>query len=146
MKNKFLLGFLKGILYYAIGFIIAWFTFLIFGWGYIHTPGLHHIVGFLFLIGGIGWTIYYLAVLLTGLKSKINFGILTAHVVTILSVILYFIVSISTDEVTNTKTDPKDIITIIKDEKTNEASIVNGYGDTLYSKKGDSIFIDNNKK
>jgi hypothetical protein len=143
LKTNFIKGIFKGLLYYAIGFILAWLTYLIFGWEYKHAPGLHHIIGILFLLGGAGWTLYNFVLLMTGLKSKVNFGILTIHITTIFAVVLFIAISISTDDVTETKTDPKSIITINKNDRSNEASIVDGNGDTLFSKKGDTILIDN---
>ena len=79
---------------------------------------------------------------MTGLKSKVNFGILTIHITTIFAVVIFISISIATDDVTETKTDPKSIITINKNDKSNEASIVDGNGDTLFLKKGNKILID----
>ena len=128
--------------YYAIGLLTAWLTYTIFGWNYRHAPGLHHIVAFLFLLGGAGWTLYYFILTLTGLKSKVKFGIFTVHIVIILAVVLYLVIDIRSEDVTEFKTDPADIITINKDTATKTSSIVNGDGDTLYSVKGDSVLID----
>ena len=142
MTTNFLNGLLKGLAYYAVGFVISWLTYLIFGWGYRHAPGLHHIVAFLFLLGVAGWTLYYLVLILTGLKSKVNFGVFVVHIAMISTVVLYDIIDIKSDEVTNYKPNPADIITIKRNQETNTSSIVNGKGDTLYSSKGDSILID----
>ncbi|MEJ7911611.1 MAG: hypothetical protein WKF70_00555 [Chitinophagaceae bacterium] len=59
MKSKFAQGLIRGLIYYAIGFVAAWVTYQIFGWGYKHAPGLHHIVAFIFLLGGVGWSLYW---------------------------------------------------------------------------------------
>ena len=146
LKTKFTKGLFKGLLYYAIGFVIAWLTYLIFGWDYKHAPGLHHIVAFLFLLGGAGWTLYYFVLTLTGLKSKVNFGLFAIHVLIILTVVLYVVIDIRTDEATEYKRDPKDIITINRDDATNTSSVVNGTGDTLYSFKGDTLLINKIKR
>ena len=142
MKNKIAKGFIKGLLYYATGFVAAWLTYTIFGWEYAHAPGLHHLVALLFLLGGVGWSLYYFILTLTGLKSKVNFGLFTVHIVMILTVVLFVVIGIKNEESTEYKSNPADIITINKDTATKTASIVNGYGDTLYSLKGDSVVID----
>lgn len=142
MKTNFTKGLLKGLAYYAIGFLTSWLTYTIFGWNYRHAPGLHHIVALLFLLGGAGWTLYYFVLTLTGLKSKVNFGVFAVHIVTILTVVLYLVIDIRNENVTEYKTEPADIITINKDSTTKTSSIVNGNGDTLNSLKGDSVLID----
>jgi hypothetical protein len=142
LKTNFTKGLLKGLAYYAIGLLTAWLTYTIFGWNYRHAPGLHHIVALLFLLGGAGWTLYYFVLILTGLKSKVNFGVFAVHIVTILSVVLYLVIDIRSENVTEYKTEPADIITINKDSTTKTSSIVNGNGDTLFSLKGDSVLID----
>lgn len=140
LKNNFTKGILKGLAYYAIAFVTAWLTYIIFGWDYKHAPGLHHIVAFLFLLGGAGYTFYYFVLILTGLKSKVNLGLFAVHIVIILTVVLYITVSIRSEDVTEYITNTNRIITINKDQATNTSSIVNGNGDTLYALKGNSIF------
>lgn len=81
----------------------------------------------------------------TGLKSRVNFGMFAVHVVVTITVVLYVFIDIRSEDVTEYKTDPGDIITINKDQATNTSSIVNGNGDTLYSMKGDSVLIDKTK-
>jgi divalent metal cation (Fe/Co/Zn/Cd) transporter len=142
LKTNFTKGLLKGFAYYAIGFVIASLTYLLFGWNYKHAPGLHHIVAFLFLLGGAGWILYYFFLIFSGQNSKVNFAVFAVHLVVILAVILYFVIDIRSEDVTQYKTDPADIITIKKDTATKISSIVNGNGDTLYAVKGDSVLID----
>jgi len=89
LKNNFTKGIFKGLFYYTIGFVLAWLAYLILGWEYKHAPGPHHIIGFLFLVGGAGWIFYYLALLMTELKAKVNFGILTVHITAILVAVLF---------------------------------------------------------
>jgi hypothetical protein len=131
LKTKFTIELLKGLLYYALGFLAAWLTYIIFGWDYKHALGLHHIVGLLFLLGGAGWTLYYFILTLTGLKSKVNFGVLAVHIIILLTVVLYVVIEIRSETVTEYKSNPADILTINTDTATKTASIVNGYGDTL---------------
>jgi hypothetical protein len=60
----------------------------------------------------------------------------------ILAVILYFVIDIRSQDVTENKTDSSDIITISKDTATKVSLIMTGNGDTLYALKGNSILID----
>lgn len=142
LKTNFIKGIIKGLVYYAIGFVTAWLAYIIFGWNYKHAPGIHHIVALLFLLGGAGWALYYFVQTLTGLKSKVNFGVFVVHIVVILTVVLYFVIDIRSEDVTEYETNPADIIIINKDTVTKTSSIVNGKGDTLYSLKGGYVLID----
>ena len=142
MKSKFKKGLITGLLFYAVGFISAWSAYLIFGWSYKHAPGLHHIIGLLFLLGGAMWTLFYLILILTGLRSKVNFGILTIHLLAIFSFVLFLFIDIRKEDEYKTETAPADLITINKDEKRNASWVINAGGDTLYSKIHDSVLID----
>ena len=94
LKNNVLKGIFKGTAYYAIGFVAAWLTYIIVGWNYKHAPGLHHIIALPFLLVGAGCTLYYFILILTGLKSKVNFGLFTVHIVVILTAVLYLVIGI----------------------------------------------------
>jgi len=94
LKSNFIHGLWKGFLYYALGTILTWLVYIIFGWEYRHAPGLFHIVAFLFLLGGAIWTLYYFVLLLIRNKSKINFGVLTIHLIVILSFVISMYVGI----------------------------------------------------
>ena len=135
-------GFIRGLLYYAIGLVAAWLTYIIFGWEYAHGPGLHHIVAVLFLLSGAVWTVYYFILILTGLISKVNFGLFAVHVVMLLTVVLYVVIGIRSEEMSEYKSNPEDIITINRDTATKTASVVNGYGDTVFLMRKDSVLID----
>ena len=89
LEQNFRRGLKKGFLYYMLGTILTCLTYMLFGWGYRHAPGLHHFVAFLFLLGGVVWTLYYFILLVIGHKLKVNFGVLTIHIIVILSVALY---------------------------------------------------------
>ena len=144
LKSKFLYGLGKGFLYYALGSILTWFTYAIFGWHYMHAPGLFHIVAFLFLLGGSVWSLYYLILLLIGSKSKVNFGILTIHIIVILSLVIGVFFEIKKDYTdSNTIEYDADKAATIKVNKDKDITLIlNGNGDTLYFKKGDSLLIE----
>lgn len=129
-------------LYYAIAAITSWISYLIFGWSYKHGPAVYHLVLFLFLLGGLSWTIYYAALFLVGPRNKINYGILTIHLIILLIVLVSLILMIySSDETDNTTTNPKDIITITKNDTTKDIITIDGNGDTVYLQKEDSVYL-----
>ncbi len=141
MGENFKYGLKGGILYYLIAAASICSSYFLFGNDYGHVPGPYFLIGILFLLGGTGWMFYYLVLLLSGYKAKVNFGVLTIHIVVIFSVILLVWIDRSISDVAEYKTNPADILTISQDVLKNTSSIVDGKGDTLYSKKGDSILI-----
>lgn len=142
LKSKFVKGLMKGLLYYASGSILVYVVYLIFGWEYIHAPGFHHIIGFLFFVGGVVFLLRNLVFLVAGKREKIDFGFLLINVITLASVIIYFSVDIRNSNVADEyKTDPKDIITINTRDSAGASSMVNGNGDTLYLRNDDSVLI-----
>jgi len=140
LKSNFIYGIGKGFLYYVLGVTLTWLTYVIFGWHYMHAPGLFHIVAFLFFLGGIFWAFYYFVLLLIGNKSKVNFGVLTIHIIVILSVIIIFYVGVKKiQEVDVLEYDADKAATMMINKDT--TLVLNVNGDTLYFKKGDSILI-----
>ena len=133
--TNFVLGLLKTIAYYLGGFILAWLTYLVFGWEYIHAPGLHHFIVFLFLLGGAAWLIYSVWLLLVGKKERINYGTLTVHLLTIISVIVYIAFSVRRENKNSFQPDPRDVL-IIDTDTANKSILKNRKGDTLYVKDG----------
>lgn len=132
----------KGLLYYAIAAIVSWVSYLIYGWSYKHAPAVYHFVLFLFLLGGLAWTIYYAALFLAGSRTKINYGILIIHLIILLTVSASLIMMIySSDETDIKTTNPKDAITIIKNDTAKQIILKDGNGDTVYLQKKDSVYL-----
>jgi hypothetical protein len=144
MNTSFKNGFKKALLYYVLAAILIFFAYAIFGWEYRHAPGLHHFVALLFLIGGIIWALYCFVSLLIRDKLKVNLGILTVHMIAILSVVLYVYIDIKKANAVEAQPypNPENIINIKKDTINKIGIIVNGNGDTLFLRKGDSVLID----
>ena len=142
MKNIILKGIIKGLLYYGVGFLLAWVCYLIFGWEYIHAPGLHHLIGFLFLVGGLVFCLYYLILIVTRQREKVNYGFFLVHLTTLSSIIAYMIYSIYSVDKVESQTNPKNILTITKSDSLGNSSIIDGSGDTLYLRNDDTILID----
>ena len=138
MKRPFIRQVLNSTLYYLIGFFITWLVYKLSGTPYAHGPNLFHIVGLLVLLGGLIWLIITIAGLFT--KDK-QLGTLLIHTLVIGGFVTSFLLELS-KESESSITDPESIITINKDSSTNSASIVNGNGDTLFLKKGDTVLID----
>ena len=141
MKSIYLKGILKGLFYYLVGFLLAWVSYLVFGWEYIHAPGLHHLIGFLFLVGGVVYILFYIILMFLGQRSKVNFGFFLIHLIAISSFIIYLIVSIYREDGVESVTNPKDIISITTNDSLGNSSIINGTGDTLYLRNHDSVLI-----
>jgi hypothetical protein len=140
-------GFTRTIKYYAIGFALVYLSYLAFGHQYIHGPGLHHIVGLFILLGGAGWIVYNIIRLIYNKGDKGNVGSLIMNIVVISGVTIYLTVDANKNTGAATVTNKADMKTIIynKDSNANSVSVINGLGDTLFSKVGDSILIDSTK-
>jgi len=139
--TNFTTGLLKTLAYYLGGFILARVTYLIFGWEYIHAPGLHHVIGFLFLLGGAAWLIYSIWLLLVGKKERINYGAVTVHLIAIIAVVGFIAFTVKQENKKSIQTDPSEIL-IIDTKSPDKSIITNGTGDTVYFKKRDSVLID----
>jgi len=138
LKRPFIRQILNSTLYYLIGFFITWLVYKLSGIPYAHGLNFYHLVGLLVLLGGLIWLIITIAGLFT--KDK-QLGTLLIHTLVIGGFVTSFIFENSKESESGI-TDPESIITIYKDSSTNSASIVNGNGDTLYLKKGDTVLID----
>jgi hypothetical protein len=125
-------------LYYAIGFFITWLVYKLSGTPYAHGPNLFHLVGLLVILGGIVWLIKAIVSLFT--KNR-QLGTLLIHTLVLGGIVLSFILEDSKESDIDISV-PESIITISNDTSTRSATIVNGNGDTLYFKKGDSVRID----
>ncbi|QEK52900.1 hypothetical protein FYC62_15390 [Pedobacter aquae] len=90
MEN-FKRGLYRVLAYYFSGFIIAWLASVTFDWEYMHAPGIHHLIGFLFLLGGIISILYYIGLFLFRKKEKINLGALLVHLIVIIFVLMFII-------------------------------------------------------
>ncbi len=55
VTTPFSKGLARAAIYYAIAFALILFTYEIWGHEYIHGPGLHHLIAFLALLGGVIW-------------------------------------------------------------------------------------------
>ena len=94
------------------------------------------------LLGGVIWIVYCLIRLLYNGYDKINLGSLIVNLIVISGAVIYFSIEINKETGAETITNKEDIITIYKDSSTNSAMVVNGLGDTLILKVGDSTIID----
>ena len=139
-------GIIKATIFYANAVFLTWLIYQIFGHTYIHGPGLHHVLGFLALAGGSIWMIIGIVRLILNKRNKQNIGSLIVNIVVVSSITIYFIIEINKETVVDNSTNKADIITINKDSSTNSSSIVNGLGDTLYLKVGDSVIIDKTRE
>lgn len=146
MTTQFSKGLIRAVIYYAVAFSLTWLTYQIWGHTYIHGPGLHHLIGFLALVGGAIWIIVGVIKLLLNKQNKRNIGSLIINVIVVTSVVTYFMFDINRETASETTTNKADIITINQDTSTNSSSIVDGLGDTILLKVGDSTIIDKTKE
>jgi len=140
--NNLLKGILKGLVYYAAGALLSWITWLVFGWEYKHAPGFHHLVGLLFLLGGAAWFVYYLILLVVGLKHRVNIGAFAMHALVVLCVVGLFFVSFWMENDEPSEAVPETILTITRSDSAGHSLIVDGNNDTLLLMHGDSVIID----
>ena len=89
MKTDFTIGILKGLGYYTIALGAYYITYAIFGWEYMHGPGFHHLIAFIFLICAFAWTVHKFILILLGKTQHINYGLFTVHVILLSSIILF---------------------------------------------------------
>jgi hypothetical protein len=71
-----------------------------------------------------------------------NLASLLVNIIILSASIISFAIVINKKTGTETITNKEDIITIYKDSGSKSASVVNGLGDTLLLKAGDSVIID----
>jgi hypothetical protein len=146
LKNKLNKGVLNRLLFYGGGFILAYTVYLIFGWDYIHAPGFHHIIGLLFLVGGVVFLLRDLVFLVAGKRDKVDFGFLLINGIILASILVYLFIEANGNNVTETKQDAKDIITITTRDSSGFSSLIDGNEDTLYLRNDVSVLIDTTSK
>jgi hypothetical protein len=129
------------IAYYLLGFLLTCIIYKLSGTPYPHGPNLFHIVGFLVLLGGVVWLITCFATLY---KKQGHIGALIVHLLVFGGIALSIAYEINREPDLDTDIGPKqeDTFTIYKDTLSNQFSIVDGKGDTLYLKSNDSTVID----
>ena len=103
-------------------------------------------IAILALIGGAFWIPWGIFRLMFNKNDKKSLGSLIVNVVVLASVVTYFLFKINEETVSETKDSEADIITIYKDTSTNSSSVVDGFGDTILLKVGDSTIVDRTKE
>jgi hypothetical protein len=141
LAKQFSKGLIKAAIYYLVAVLVTWLTYKVWGHDYIHGPGLHHIVGFLALVGGVFWIVAGAAELFLNRQNKRNIGTLTVNVVVIASVVTYFMISFNEETGSSIQENKADMLTITVDSVTNSISAVDGLGDTVMHKVGDSTLV-----
>jgi hypothetical protein len=144
MKFRDHKGYFYTIIYYLFGFLLSYIIYLIFGWEYMHAPGLHHLTFILFLIGGIIWSLFDL-ILLIRKKAKFYKESLIVHSTIMVALIIWIFTAYFMVEIPNIKHDDvrNNSITLTK---RNDTSIsISAKNDTIYLKIKDSIYVDRMK-
>lgn len=145
MTTTFLKGVKKPFIYYTTGFGLAYLSYFIFGHQYSHGPGLHHLIAFFVLFGGLLWGAYNFVRIIGNRKDRTNLASLLINLFVVISVLIYLIILDNSKSGEDASPNKEDIITIYRDSSTKSSTVVNGLGDTLLFKVGDSVIIDKSK-
>lgn len=135
-------GIARGLAYYGIGFLLVWGTYLVFGWEYVHAPGLHHMVGLLVLVIGAVMLIRRIIGAFSEPRNSRNTGTMLVHAFAILSFILYFKLDILHGAIKRDTGDPLPAETLTLDRNTQIVLLTNHLQDTLYYQVADSVHVD----
>lgn len=139
-RRAFLRGSMYVIAFYGVGCVLAALSYSIIGHGYVHGPGLHHIILFFTVAGGFCWTLVAGVKALSGRASSTIKGTLLANTLVLSGLALYLYSTVpqeskipgrSNDEISVTRNG--DTTTLYHD------------GNPLYMRVGDSVlfnFID----
>jgi hypothetical protein len=144
LKKEFVKGVLRAIAYYIIGFAIAWAAYIIFGWEYVHAPGIHHLIGLLVLVVGAILLIRRLIRLFKDSSDNLNKGSLLTHLLVVGGFVIYFGVilkEVNEPDETDLETLAESE-TLFLDKNTKTIMIKNGVGDTVFLQVADSVLID----
>ena len=131
-------GFLKSILYYAVGLALAALSYVTVGHEYIHAPGLHQLIILLTFVGGFLWlagaTIRYFR----GPRTETLKGIIFVNLVASVGFTL-FMVYIINDATGNSEFE-KNTDKIRIEESGDTTTMYHG-GSIIYVKVKDSVLI-----
>lgn len=123
-------GLVYALSYYILGVIMTWLTYKIFGWGYRHFFGLHHVIGFLFWVGGLVWMVRLIVIRTWKSDRPLSVSAPVVHFMAVTaSAIMVF--QPWRKEKTEFVPDPKRQIIITMDSVTHQMNAVDGNGDTL---------------
>ncbi len=139
MKRPFAKGMIIVMSYYIIGFFIAYLTSFIPGANYGHGPGLHHLVGFLVLCGGVIWLLYSLVRVLIKRHDHLNVASLILHFIVIGGIILSLSNLFNKETEDNGLMQEAEIKTVFYDSSFNKRGVINSAGDTTIITRSDSI-------
>jgi hypothetical protein len=144
LEKEFIKGGLRAAANYVIGFAIAWAAYLIFGWEYIHAPGIHHLIGLLVLIIGVFLLIRRLVGFFKNSSNSLNKGALLIHFVVIGGFGIYFLIFLNEVRKPNVPSEEElaEAEYLTTDENTESIIIQNGLGDTVFLQVDDSVLID----
>jgi len=126
---------LKAAMYYVVACLITFITSCVFNSNYAHGPALYHIVGFIFIIGGLIQLVFAFASLFSEQKA---WGKVVVHMAILTSIVVWFSISISREDTPQVSLEHEEI-TITQDSV---VPIIRNGTDTLYARRGDSIIVD----
>ena len=78
------------LLFYGIGYGLASVLYLIFGYTYIHAPGIHHITILLTLIIGLSWLLVNIYALIKDKNAVLKDHIIANSIILFISLVYLF--------------------------------------------------------
>ncbi len=135
-------GIARGLTYYGIGTLLVWVTYLVFGWEYIHAPGLHHMVGLLVLIIGAVMLIRRIIGAFSESRNSRNTGTMLVHALALLSFIFYLKLDMLHGAIKRDTGDPLPAETVTADRNSQTLLLTNYLQDSLDHPVADSVHVD----
>lgn len=122
--------------YYAMGLLLAWWSYVAVGHTYIHAPALYHLVILIVFMGGVLWLILATILYFARSRSDTRKGIILTHLVIGVCSISFATISIVNDSEPNTETNE------ISLEESGDTTVMYYDGRIIHIKVGDSVLID----
>ncbi len=142
MNIKKYKGLVYALTYYLIAFLISIIVYLLYGWTYIHGPGLHHLTFILFLFGGFIWNIYSAFKYFQN-RHRFYKQLMSIHSLVVGGIIIVFLVAYFQNnnyEPVNFMENDMKSISIINKQDT--SICINEKGDTIFLRIRDRVLID----
>jgi hypothetical protein len=131
-------GFLKVILYYLTGIVLAGLSYVVFGQGYAHGPGLHHAIILLTFAGGTMWGFLAILYYLTEKRTESLKGIILGNVLMTVGFSVFMTVLFGNERNPVEPDDRPDKIVV---EESADTTTMYHNVNVFYYKVGDSVLI-----
>lgn len=138
-KNSFLRGISLAVAYYLVAALIAYASYKFFGHGYVHAPGVHHIILFLSWLGGVLWTLISLVKRFQGKNVAYYRGTAMANLLVVAAAFVWFYrQALPVGESQADFRQEDELIT----QFSGDTAIVRHRGSIVFLRIGDSVYFD----